>query len=233
MRTARFFVPQEWIAKSAEAFSIPAGPLHKQIVTVLRMQVGDSISLMGNDGEEFDCRITEMTRSAVMGVIAGSKITTPPSPRITVCAAMTKRDTFEWMLEKCTELGATAFIPLMTDRVVKRTKELAPRLKLILKEASEQSGRTRIPEIKEPLTLKEALKETKGMVNVLMHESGGKDLPAIHKTSEIAVYIGPEGGFTDEEVALAESSGAHIVTMGDLVLRAETAAIATVAKLRL
>jgi len=232
MRTARFFVPAEWVAKSAEAFCIPAGNLHKQIVMVLRMKAGDPISLMVDDGEEIDCRITEITRSAVMGVIAGTKVPKPLLPAVIVCAAMTKRDTFEWMLQKCTELGATEFIPLLTDHVVKRMKDLPPRLNLILKEASEQSGRVTIPKLHSPMTLGQAIGHTEGMVRILMHETGGKKFPEAHKTSQIALFVGPEGGFTEEEVAAAESAGAHIVTMGELVLRAETAAVAGVTKIR-
>ena len=160
MRTARFFVPPEWIAKSAEAFCIPAGAFHKQIVTVLRLKVGDPISLMIGDGEEHDGHITEITKSAVMGVIAGSKITKPVIPSITVCAAMTKRDTFEWTLQKCTELGAAKFIPLLTDRVIKRPKDTPKRWYEIVREAAEQSGRTTLPAITEPLSLGEAMAYT-------------------------------------------------------------------------
>jgi 16S rRNA (uracil1498-N3)-methyltransferase len=232
MRTARFFVPSEWVALSAEAFCIPAGNLHKQIVMVLRMKAGDPISLMTNDGSEIEGHITEITRSAVMGVIAGTKVPALPLPSVTICAAMTKRDTFEWMLQKCTELGATTIIPLVTERVVKRTKELPTRLSLILKEASEQSGRVTIPELHEPMTLAQAFKRTEGKVKLFMHESGGKKFPQIHKTNDIALFIGPEGGFTDNELSLAEKEGAHIVTMGDLVLRAETAAIAGLTHIR-
>jgi RsmE family RNA methyltransferase len=93
------------------------------------------------------------------------------------------------------------------------------------------------------MTLGQAIGHTEGMVRILMHESrAGADAPVgpltdssfpkIHKTSQIALFVGPEGGFTEEEVAAAESAGAHIVTMGELVLRAETAAVAGVTKIR-
>jgi 16S rRNA (uracil1498-N3)-methyltransferase len=232
MRTARFFVPAEWIAASAEAFCIPAGPLHKQIVAVLRMKAGDQISLLTNDNTELNCRITEITRGAVMGVIAGSTVGKPITPKITVCAAVTKRDTFEWMLEKCTELGATEFIPILTDRTIKRTKENSARLHLILKEASEQSGRFTLPNLVEPMSLGAAIGHTDSMVRVAMHETGGSTLPKLHKTNEVALFVGPEGGFTDEEIAALKDAQAHVVTFGDLVFRAETAAIVGVSVLR-
>ncbi|MEK7183253.1 MAG: RsmE family RNA methyltransferase [Patescibacteria group bacterium] len=232
MRTARFFVPAEWIAKSAEAFCIPAGNIHKQIVAVLRMKIGDPISLMIGDGEEHDGHITEITKSAVMGVIAGSKITKPIHPAITVCAAMTKRDTFEWTLQKCTELGAAKFIPILTDRVVKRPKDTPKRWHEIIREAAEQSGRTTLPDITEPLSLKEALAYTEKCVRIFFHETGGAKLPKLHQTSCVAIFIGPEGGFSEAELTLANDAKAHLVTLGDLVLRAETAAIVGTTLLR-
>jgi len=232
MRTARFFVPAEWIAKSAEAFCIPAGNIHKQIVAVLRMKIGDPISLMIGDGEEHDGTITEITKSAVMGVIAGSKITKPIQPAITVCAAITKRDTFEWTLQKCTELGAAKFIPLLTDRVIKRPKETPKRWVDIIREAAEQSGRTTLPEITEPLSLKEAFAYTEKCIRIFFHESGGAKLPKLHESSCVAIFIGPEGGFADNELVIAKEAKAHIVTLGDLVLRAETAAIVGTTLLR-
>ncbi len=234
MRTARFFVPRDWIALSAEAFSIPAGPLHKQITQVLRMKAGDQLSLLPNDGTEIHGRITEITRSAIMGVIAGSTIHKPLTPHITVCAAITKRDTFEWMLQKCTELGASAFLPLHTDRTIKKTPDVPQRWLEIIKEASEQSGRTILPIMHEPISFTKALKQTEKAVRIVFHESASDSRwPTTHKTSDIALFIGPEGGFTDEEIAKAKDHGAHIVQIGDLVLRAETAAIAAMVKVRL
>lgn len=234
MRTARFFVPEEWIARSAEAFTIPAGTVHKQIVSVLRMQVGDSVSLLTNDGEEIDGRITDITRSAVIGVIAGSTVAKPLRPDIVVCAGVTKRDTFEWMLQKCTELGVNGFIPLLTDRVIKRAKDVPRRWHDIVREASEQSGRYMLPTISEPLTLGAAMGVLKDRSLIALHETGGKGaLPNVRDMDHVALFIGPEGGFTDPEIALLCADGAALVTLGNLVLRAETAAIAAVSQLRL
>ncbi|MFZ2681796.1 MAG: RsmE family RNA methyltransferase [Patescibacteria group bacterium] len=232
MRTARFFVPAEWIAKSAEAFCIPAGSLHKQISTVLRMKLGDPISLMIGDGEELEGQITNITKTAIMGMIGSSNISKPILPSITVCAAMTKRDTFEWTLQKCTELGAAKFIPLLTDRVIKRPKDTPKRWNDIVREAAEQSGRTTLPTITEPLKLGEAMAYTEKSIRLFFHESGGEKLPKLHKSSEVALFIGPEGGFSDPEITLAKNSQAHIVTLGNLILRAETAAIVGTTLLR-
>lgn len=240
MRTARFFVPMEWLAVTAEAFSIPAGPLYKQIVSVLRMEIGDRISLLPGDGTEYDCRITEITPSAILGVIAGSVISNPLFPEVTVCFGVLKNDHVDLILEKCTELGATTFIPLVTDRTIKKPKDIPPRWRSIVKEASEQSGRTVIPLIREPMTFAQAIGATDGMRRIVLHEpqiiidgdkrhlshvpDGGK-MPDIAHTDRVALFVGPEGGFTEHEITVARDSSSHVVHLGDLVLRAETAAI--------
>lgn len=232
MRTARFFVPEDWIALSAEAFSIPAGATYKQIVSVLRMNVGDPISLMTNDGAEIDGRITEITRSAIMGVIVGSIVSAPLKPEVVVCCAVLKNDHFELVLQKCTELGATAFIPVLTERTIKRAKDLPARWHVIIKEASEQSGRTTLPVIHDPMKFTDAITKTDGMRRVLFHEAGGAALPHVGNDDKIALFIGPEGGFTDGELTAARDASTHIVNLPGTVLRAETAAIVGTALLR-
>lgn len=232
MRTERFFVPSEWIALQAKAFSIPAGSLHKQIVQVLRMKAGDVISLLPNDGTEIECQITDITKNAITGNIVKTKTASPTKPRVTICAAITKRDTFEWMLQKCTELGASAFIPLHTDRTIKKTPEVHKRWSEIIKEASEQSGQSTIPTIAEPTTFAKALKATQTSARIVFHEEGEENkLPTLQKTMDIAIFIGPEGGFSPEEINLAKTNNVHIVKIGTLVMRAETAAIVACAKL--
>lgn len=224
----------EWIARSAQAFTIPAGAIHKQIVMVLRMKVGDALSLMTNDGTEIDGHITEITRSAVMGVIAGDRVAKPLRPDVMVCAAMTKRDTFEWMLQKCTELGVNGFIPLLTDRVVKRPKDTPKRWNDIVREAAEQSGRVTLPVIHEPMSLGAAIGKCQDRVKVVLHEAAGKSkMPAVREMDHVALFVGPEGGFTDPEIALLSADGATVVQLGDLVFRAETAAVVGVALVRL
>ncbi len=233
MRTARFFVPAEWIATTAGAFCISAGSLHRQITTVLRLKIGDHISLLIDDGKELDCLITDITRSAIMGSVEKtSRHQAPAKPAVTVCIAMTKRDHFEIALQKCTELGATRFIPVLAERVIKKPKDIPKRWLDIVREAAEQSGRTTLPSITEPLSLTETLVYTEACVRIFFHETGGSKLPKLHATSCVAIFIGPEGGWTEAELNLAKNAKAHLVTLGDLVLRAETAAIVGTALLR-
>ncbi|MFA6497570.1 MAG: RsmE family RNA methyltransferase [Patescibacteria group bacterium] len=235
MRTARFFVSPEWIALGAQAFSIPAGPMYRQIVTVLRMKVGDVLSLCPNDGSELDCRITEMTKAAILGSINGVKTGKPLRPQVTVCVAVTKRDTFEWVLQKCTELGASAFIPMITDRVIKKIKDVPARWRDIVREASEQSGRMTLPTVSEPMSFLEAFEHMKAYDRIVLHESVGEstDMPKVREMDHIALFIGPEGGFTDSEIEKTKGANTKVVQLGSLVLRAETAAVVATAFVRL
>lgn len=235
MRTARFFVSPEWIARGAQAFSIPAGPMYRQITSVLRMKVGDVLSLCANDGSELECSISEITKAAILGKILGTTVGKPLRPHITVCAAVTKRDTFEWTLQKCTELGAAVLIPLMTERVVKKIKDIPSRWRDIVREASEQSGRMTLPTICEPMTLAAAIEHTKSCDRYVLHESLGKvtGLPAVKEMDHVALFVGPEGGFSDAEIEKVTAAGAKTIQLGALVLRAETAAVVATALARL
>ncbi len=234
MRTARFFVPADWIAQSAQAFSIPAGALYRQIVSVLRMKSGDIIGLCPNDGTEIECKISEITKSAILGSIVGSKTGAVLRPFITVCAAITKRDTFEWTLQKCTELGATDFFPMITERVIKKTKDVPARWNDIVREASEQSGRTVLPIIHEPTSLKAAIEATSKYDRIVLHESVGRisAMPKIREMDHVALFVGPEGGFSNDEIIQLTTAGSTVVQIGDLVMRAETAAIVGTAMIR-
>lgn len=235
MRTARFFVSPEWIARGAQAFSIPAGPLYRQITGVLRMKVGDTLSLCVNDGSEMECVISEVTKAALLGTIVHTIVGKPIRPHITVCAAVTKRDTFEWTLQKCTELGAAAFIPIMTERVVKKIKDVPTRWCDIVREASEQSGRMTCPTIADPMPLVAAIEHMKSADCYIFHESLGKatGMPKGKEMDHVALFIGPEGGFSDTEIEKAVAAGAKVVQLDALVLRAETAAVVATALVRL
>jgi 16S rRNA (uracil1498-N3)-methyltransferase len=235
MRTARFFVSPEWIARGAQAFSIPAGPMYRQITSVLRMKVGDTLSLCANDGSELECSISEITKAAILGQILGTTVGKPLRPHITVCAAVTKRDTFEWTLQKCTELGAAAFIPLITERVVKKSKDVPSRWRDIVREASEQSGRMTLPTISDPMTFLAAIDHMKSADCYVLHESLGNatGFPTVKEMDHVALFIGPEGGFSDAEIEKASAAGAKVIQLGSLVLRAETAAVVATAMARL
>ncbi len=226
MRTERFFIDPSWIAPQSLAFTLPAGTLTKQITLVLRMRVGDTISLLPNDGKEYVGTITHTERGTVSGIITGVLEVQRPKRPVTLCAAITKRDTFEWTLQKCTELGVQTFIPLVTDRTIKKPSEVSHRWHDIIREAAEQSGQGKIPDILSPQTFTQALRTTAPLARIMLHESAEeRALPVLASNLPVGLFIGPEGGFSDDEVRAALAQNITLYRMGTSVLRAETAAI--------
>ncbi len=126
------------------------------------------------------------------------------------------------MVEKCTEIGAAAFHPIIVERSEKKDLN-TERLRKIAIEAAEQSGKVTIPEIFEPTDLETAIKNFDGQIFAL--DFGGKDLPAKLET-KVGILIGPEGGWTDKERELFGKNKIASVSLGSQILRAETAAIA-------
>ena len=233
----RFFVPED--AFEGGAVRLPRDA-SRQIRRVLRLRAGDNVVVFDGTGREHTARITALDSEGVRGeVIATCTPGTEPSTRVTVCIAIVKPDRLEMALEKCTELGATRFVPLITDRVqggaaaAPSTSRLA-RWSQIVQEAAEQSGRLLVPEVAPPVQLLEAVTATvaEGPV-LLMYE--GEEGPGIGRAlsglrpAALSLIIGPVGGFAASEVDAAVKAGASVVSLGRRVLRSETAAIAGVA----
>ncbi len=163
----------------------------------------------------------------------------PPEPervRITLCAALIKFDHFEWMIEKATELGVSEIVPVIatrTERGLDRAAEKrVERWRRIAMEASQQSRRAFLPEVSGAVSFADGLKHAASHRYVLDEVPGGQDLLSAlpsQRTAEdsVALLIGPEGGWTETERAGFVSSQWTRVTMGPLILRAETAAMAS------
>ena len=138
--------------------------------------------------------------------------------------AILKKDNFELAVQKATECGVSNIIPVITERTIK-TGLNTERLEKIVKEASEQSGRSIVPKILETMELKEALQHgTKNEEKVIFHLVKENYEPKKNVTT-VSIFIGPEGGFTEKEINLAKESGYEVASLGDLTLRGETAAI--------
>jgi 16S rRNA (uracil1498-N3)-methyltransferase len=177
-------------------------------------------------GRECPAEITEIGKQKVAGkILKCDNLPEKIIRRVTLCAAILKKDNFEWILQKCTELGVAVFRPIITERTIKIKNEVPGRWRDIVREAAEQSERIFLPEIKNPASLKTALKEAAGE-KYLAFERGGTLFSKEKLSGEITIFIGPEGGFTEREVALAKESGAKIVSLGQTILRAETASVA-------
>mgnify|MGYP001262312973 CR=1 FL=1 len=164
------------------------------------------------------------------------EIPAKPTLALTLLLAIFKFDRMEWAIEKCTELGASRIIPVIARRtdahLAAASAKRADRWRRIALQASEQSRRATPPEIADPIKLQEAISLTAGL-RIVLAESEQQTLLsevlASHPQGEVLLAIGPEGGWTEEELSLFQKSGWISASLGSTVLRAETAAIAATA----
>jgi 16S rRNA (uracil1498-N3)-methyltransferase len=189
---------------------------------VLRLKTGDIIILCDGAGRESEATIVEMKKNVI--TLAITDVNTPdrePSKSATLYCALLKRENFEHVVQKATEIGISHIVPLLTERTIK-TGFNRERLEKIIREASEQSGRTVLPTLDEPTKFEQALSNVDLKQTVLFDLSGEA---MSNKLSATSCFIGPEGGFSEAEVLHAKEIGCSIASLGNLTLRGETAAV--------
>ena len=193
---------------------------------VLRLGAGSELLVFDGLSGEWLARISEAAKKRMTLSIERKTREAESIPDVWLAFAPVKRAQTDWLIEKATELGAARLVPVMTQRTVAERVRL-DRLESIAIEAAEQCGRTRVPEIAEPMKLARFIKEL-GPVRRLYFadESGGDALAGTFREGPAAILVGPEGGFTDEERTLVRGSGAAAISLGPRILRAETAALA-------
>lgn len=236
----RFFVPPEWIDEGKVAIS---GRLVHQLRRVLRLKAKDRILVLDNSGWEYEVELKKVLARQVSGQIVDKRLSSAePLTHITLYQAMLKGSKFEFVLQKCAELGVVSFVPTICDRCVvgnlaDATSGKIARWKRILQEAAEQSGRGKLPILHSPLLFRQACEQASG-VSLLPWEGekvAGLRAALGHHTStgrypsSINLFIGPEGGFSDSEVEFALAHDIRPVSLGSRILRAETAAVAATA----
>jgi 16S rRNA (uracil1498-N3)-methyltransferase len=206
------------------------------LARVLRAEPGQRYEI--TDGAALClAEIVEATPREVIFRVVETLDAAAPLPPIVLVAALIKFDRFEWMIEKVTELGVKAVIPVdaarSEDGLLKAAAKRVDRWRKIARESSQQSRRVRVPEIRDAIRLSEALRGPFSLKIRLEENPGAPPLlesaQAWDRRSDLAIAIGPEGGWTDEERATMESLGWQPASLGATVLRAETAAIAAAA----
>ncbi|MBF0516466.1 MAG: 16S rRNA (uracil(1498)-N(3))-methyltransferase [Nitrospirae bacterium] len=203
----------------------------RYILTVLRYKTGGELFIFDEASRYFKGIITSCAKNAVTLSITPHPAPATESPlSITLCQGLLKGAKMDLVVQKTVELGVKRVIPLVTARTQLDYTRKIDRWQKIAIEASRQSMRVVVPEIKEAITLTALTDEIRaeGTPAVIFYEAGGKSLKEIslpEQTKTIYAITGPEGGFTVEEVKRAESVGAVIATLGRRILRAETAAI--------
>jgi 16S rRNA (uracil1498-N3)-methyltransferase len=225
MRLHRFYTTA---TPKNDTFDISDRELTHQWKSVFRYNVGSQVILFDGSGFDYLCVISSLRNlGASATVIRKIKGGEKPKVRLTLCLGVIKKDNFELVVQKATELGVNQVIPVLCERSEKKNLN-SERLIKIAVEASEQSGRGDVPEIKSISKLEDILKGDSLPNNVLCLNLEGKyikDVLAEADFKELAIFIGPEGGWSDEELSLFKKYNIHCVSLGSQVLRAETAAI--------
>ena len=233
----RFFISPTSIHTGQVVF--PLETAH-QINHVLRLRAGQRLIVLDNLGNEYTVELEETGPKAASGKIIDQKTAQgEPACRLALYLCLAQREKFEWMLQKCTETGASTFVPVISSRSLVQgqveTNKKAARWEKILQEAAEQSGRGRIPLLEPAVHLAQALKQAQGKRILLWEQERSAvlgqalaGLPA-EDSPEISLLVGPEGGFSDEEVKSAVQAGWQPVSLGKRILRMETAAVVATA----
>ncbi len=225
---------RRWIADRVEgdrAFLLDQNADH--LFRVLRAQAGQQFEVAAGGVLRLGTVISAATNCVEFQL--GPTVESSALPDVSVYLSIFKFDRMEWALEKLTELGVARVIPVVAQRTGAHLAKAAParleRWRKIVREASQQSRRIAAPEIAAPLVLKKAITEEKGSRIVLSEAEESVSLKNVLAGCKppLALAFGPEGGWTEEELALFADSGWRSVSLGHTILRAETAAIAAVA----
>jgi 16S rRNA (uracil1498-N3)-methyltransferase len=212
-----------------------------QIRSVLRMSPEQHIVILDNQGSEYDVVLTSVRSGEVIGEVTQKRQAAgEPGVQITLFQSLLTREKLEFVLQKCTEVGVTRFVPVITQRALVRETAIKPekldRWQRIITEAAEQSHRGRIPDLLPPVSFEKILPDLRNFDRCLIACEPAEDrqrlaLRQALRTDKqtvpgsIAILIGPEGGFTEQEVVAAKENGAIPITLGPRILRTETAAI--------
>ena len=229
----RFFITTQPAGDRA----VLEGDEARHLTRVLRAKVGDTVSLFDGRGREWPARVASLGRDRVE-LDTGEPVIDPlPHAAIplTLAVALPKGDRQKWMVEKLTELGAARLVPLETTRgVAEATASAQARLERVVIEACKQCRRNTLMEIAAGRPLDRLLAEVPAGGCVVIAHPGGLPLDAAAvptAATEIIALVGPEGGFTDEELGVADRAGVIRISLGPHILRVETAAIALAARL--
>ena len=231
MKLQRFFIKEKLV--SNEEVSIKEAEFIHQVVNVFRKRNGNQITLLDNSGFEFLATIVSLGKKEIIVRIDEKReVENKQKIEVTIFASLIKKDKFEWVLEKCTELGVSHFVPVISERSEKKDLNIE-RAEKILKEASEQSERGILPTICEPLSLREALENTDFPVFAFNLDGEKSDFEKIKTFERVGILIGPEGGWGKKDSEIFKEKNILCVTLGLQVLRAETASVAVASKILL
>ena len=225
---------RRWIADRVQGnHAFLLGPNAAHLFRVLRVKVGQDFDVAAN-GVLRTAKVIAASHDEVEFEL-GAEVASAALPQVNIYLSIFKFDRFEWALEKLTELGVNRVVPVIAQRTEKHLAKAADkrveRWRKLAREASQQARRIASPEIADPVTLKTALSSEKGSRIVLseMEESVSLKAALAGLAPPVALAFGPEGGWSEQETALFAATGWKAASLGHTILRAETAAIASVA----
>lgn len=233
----RFYTDKGYLNHADKNVTITGEDVN-HIKNVLRLKCGDEILVSDGEGTDYQCRISELNADSVVADIEDVFRNSAELPvKITLFQGMPKSDKLEFIIQKAVELGVTEIVPVMTKRTVvkiedKKAGKKLERYNMIARSAGKQSGRGLIPEVKGFMTFKEAIGYAKELdMNIIPYEDArGMEyarqvIQEIKGKKSLGIFIGPEGGFAKEEVEQAMEIGAKCITLGNRILRTETAGL--------
>lgn len=228
MRLHRFYTTQTIGTKTSfdtdvrpREIEISEERIVHQVRNVFRLGSGDKIILFNGEGVDFESEITDVSKSNLKVKILNSRKVYVPEKKITLFLSIIKKENFELVCEKATELGVTSIVPVITERTLQKNLN-RERVEKILIEASEQCGRGDIPTFLESQKLENVL----DVENLIVCDIGGSKIKDQRpETKDVGLLIGPEGGWSETEREMFKVHKLKTVSLGDTVLRAETAAI--------
>ncbi len=201
------------------------GQGNEHAIKVLRKRVGDLVAVFDGRGHEFIARIVEAgKKQSVLQIVEE----VPPREypfHIAVAQALIKHNRWDWFLEKITEIGVKEIIPLLTEFAVVKTQSKKERWEKIILSACKQSGRQIIPHLHNPMDIRQLIEHSRDYTTRLVAHPGGIEIIEAPISERTLIAIGPEGGFSDEEVEKLEESGFVKVNLGNFILRSETAPV--------
>jgi len=230
-----FYVEPE--AVSADTARIAGGDVN-HIKNVLRMHPGEEIVILDGSGMEYRCEIETISDEVLARVLEAKKTEAELSVRLLLFQGLPKKDKMELIIQKAVELGVSEIIPVLTKRTVvkledkKKEQKKLERWQAIAEAAAKQSGRGIIPKVCEAVKFIEAVRQAEQLDEALIPyelaegmDEARERIRGLKGKKNIGIFIGPEGGFEEEEIALATSAGIHPITLGKRILRTETAGL--------
>ena len=228
MRITRFYFKD--VLETSSIVKLPLDLIH-YVVKVLRLRPGNQIKLFNNNEGEFLGTIVSIDKDGI-SVCIDQQIREPAedSVRFHIAISITKGERMDYAIQKSVELGVTSVSPLysqFSEVKIKNKNHLENKLRhweKIILNTSQQCGRLSLPQVREPMSLPELIEESKANTFFLLDASGSKNLNEVNFERDLCLVVGPEGGFSDDELKYA-SKKAEIITLGPRTLRSETAPV--------